>query len=296
MTSLPRHVGTHSAWSELKSLLLPDETPINKAVFADFVVLGLKHGIKCMQKLIAVGISRLLSGLLLSVCVWYSMVSQAKTLTVAAAQWPGYTHADGSGLYFQILREALATEDIQLNIRTSNWKRAKHMFHANRADILICDYRSADPMRLWPRWHLDFDQPILLFSRQPLPDLQQLRDQPVGWLLGYDFDRYLPVSVKSYEVATDLEGFTLLQHGRLAAFISYQMHLPKPLQSQLYSTELAAAQPMYPVFHNDFNGRMLARAYDAGMRRLYQSGRLAELFNNTALYQHARFEQLAQTL
>ncbi len=85
----------------LKSLLLPDETPINKAVFADFVVLGLKHGIKCMQKLIAVGISRLLFGLLLSVCVWYSMVSQAKTLTVAAAQWPGYTHADGSGLYFQ---------------------------------------------------------------------------------------------------------------------------------------------------------------------------------------------------
>ncbi len=112
------------------------------------------------------------------------------------------------------------------------------MFHANRADILICDYRSADPMRLWPRWHLDFDQPILLFSRQPLSDLQQLRDQPVGWLLGYDFDRYLPVSVKSYEVATDLEGFTLLQHGRLTAFISYQMYLPKPLKSQFYGTEL----------------------------------------------------------
>lgn len=280
----------------LKSLLLPDETPINKAVFSDFTVLGLKHGIKCMQKLIAVEINRWWFGLLLSICVGFSVVSQAKTLTVAAAQWPGYTHADGTGLYFQILREALATENIQLNIRTSNWKRAKHMFHANRADILICDYRSADPMRLWPRWHLDFDQPILLFSRLQLTNLQQLQDQPVGWLLGYDFDRYLPVSVKSYEVATDQEGFTLLQHGRLTAFISYQMHLPPALKSQFHSLELAAAQPMYPVFHNDFNGRMLARAFDTGMRRLYQSGRLAELFNNPELYQHARFEPLAQSL
>lgn len=277
-------------------MLLPDETPINKAVFSDFAVLGLKYGIKCMQKLIAVGINRLWSGLLLSVCVWYSVVSQAKTLTVAAAQWPGYTHADGTGLYFQILREALATENIQLNIRTSNWKRAKHMFQANRADILICDYSSADPMRLLPRWHLDYDQPIVLFSLQQLSSLHQLQDQPVGWLLGYDFDRYLPVSVKSYEVATDQEGFTLLQHGRLTAFISYQVHLPTTLKSRFYSIELAAAQPMYPVFHNDFNGRMLARAFDAGMRRLYQSGRLAELFNNPALYQHARFEQLAQSL
>lgn len=249
---------------------------------------------KCMLKSIFVGMRQLVSGGLLSVCLLCCAESQAKTLTVASAQWRGYTHADGTGLYFQILREALATENVQLNIRTSNWKRAKHMFQANRADILICDYRSVDPMRLWPRWHLDYDQPILLFSLQPILQLQQLQDQSVGWLLGYDFDRYLPVSVRPYEVATDQEGFVLLQHGRLTAFISYQMHLPVPLQSSFHSMELAAAQPMYPVFHNDFNGRNLARAFDAGMQRLYESGRLAELFNNPQLYQHARLDQMEQ--
>lgn len=263
-----------------------------KYFFSVLAVLWPKHGIKCMLKLIGAKRKRgLLSGLVFA-CLLYSGISQAKTVTVAAAQWPGYTHVDGTGLYFQILREALAAEDIQLNIRTSNWKRAKHMFQANRVDILICDYRSVDPRRLWPRWHLDYDQPILLFSQQPIQTLQQLKDQPVGWLLGYDFDRYLPVSVQAYEVASDQEGFTLLQHGRLAAFISYQIHLPAKMQSSLHSMELAKAQPMYPVFHNDFNGRNLARAFDAGMQRLYQSGRLAELFNNPQLYQHARFDQM----
>jgi ABC-type amino acid transport substrate-binding protein len=267
---------------------------MNKVLFSVLAVLWPKHGIKCMLKSICAGIKWVLSGGLLFVCLLFSFASFAKTVTVTAAQWPGYTHVDGSGLYFQILREALASENIQLNIRTSNWKRAKHMFQANRADILICDYRAVDTRRLWPRWHLDYDQPILLFSQQPIKDLQQLQDQPVGWLLGYDFDRYLPVSVRSYEVATDKEGFTLLQHGRLSAFISYQMHLPARMQSRFHSMELAAAQPMYPVFHNDFNGRNLARAFDAGMQRLYQSGRLAALFNNPQLYQHARFDKVSQ--
>lgn len=216
----------------------------------------------------------------------------AKSITIAASPWQGLTHSDGTGLYFEIFREAMATQDIQLNFRLSNWKRSKHMFYAKRADVLMADYYVADPGRLYPRWHLDYDQSVQLYSLQPLQNLAQLENRPVGWMLGYDFDQYLPVPVEPYEVATEEEGFMLLQHQRLAAFISYKNHQPDPMVLPLYSLEILSAQPLYPLFHNDFQGRQLARAYDLGMAQLYQSGRLAQLHSSKASYQHARYEQV----
>lgn len=225
----------------------------------------------------------------------FTTTAGAKSIVIAAGDWPGYTHANGSGLYFDILREALEQPDLKLHIRVSNWKRAKHMFMAGRADVLICDYKTAHPGWFYPRWHLDYDQSVQLYSLQPLPNLHALADQPVGWLLGYDFDQYLPVNVKAYEAASHAEGFQLLEHGRLTAFISYQMHVPARLRSQLTVIELQQAVAMYPVFRNDLQGRLLARAYDEGMLKLYRTGRLKALFNNARLYQQAKFNELAET-
>jgi len=219
-------------------------------------------------------------------------MAMAKTITVAASPWAGLTHADGSGLYFQIFREAMATQDIQLTIRLSNWKRAKHMFYAKRADVLLADYFHQDLNRFYPRWHLDYDESVQVYSVQPLTDLLQLKDQSVGWLLGYDFDQYLPVPVKPYEVATEVEGFMLLQHQRLAAFISYQNHQPDPKHFPLFSLELMSAQPLYPLFQNDFQGRQLARAYDLGMAQLKESGRLAELHQSKQRYLRAHYDRI----
>ncbi len=75
----------------------------------------------------------------------FTATVSAKSIVIAAGDWQGYTDANGSGLYFDIFREALAQPDLKLHIRVSNWKRAKHMFMAGRADVLICDYKTAHP-------------------------------------------------------------------------------------------------------------------------------------------------------
>lgn len=240
------------------------------------------------------GIVELLRAAVLLSLLLFSGVSQAKSIVVTAGEWPGYTHANGSGLYFELLREALNQPDLKMHIRVSNWKRAKHSFLAGRADILICDYKTEHAGWFYPRWHLDYDPSVTLYSMTPLKSLAELADQPVGWLLGYDSDQYLPVPVRAYEVISHAEGFQLLAHGRLKAFVSYQIHVPVALQSQLSAIELQQARAMYPVFRDDLQGRLLAKAYDEGMQRLYQSGRLKTLFNNTALYQQARFSEVAK--
>ncbi len=49
-----------------------------------------------------------------------SALTQAKTLTVVAGAWGDFTKPDGTGLYFDVLRAALAQSDIELNIRVTN--------------------------------------------------------------------------------------------------------------------------------------------------------------------------------
>lgn len=202
----------------------------------------------------------------------------AKTVTVVSAEWHGLTAVNGSGIYFDVLREALASEDIQLIVRVTNWKRAKQMFYAGRADILLADYAEAHPGYVYPKWHLDVDPPVLLFTRTPIAAVQSLGGKTVGWRLGYDFDQLLPVSVVGIEVADESIGFELLHHGRLDAFVGYENNKPGKFASQFSSQPLTKARKLYPVLQQGFASRQLAAAFDRGMQRLHESGRLQQLF------------------
>lgn len=214
-------------------------------------------------------------------------LTEAKTITVVAGAWGDFTKADGSGLYFDVLRVALAQSDIELKIRVTNWKRAKQMFYAGRADVLLADFRGGKDRRFVPDWHLDMDPPVLLFSLEQVDDLQGLQGKTVGWMLGYDFGDYLPVAVNGVEVSAEKFGFDMLLYGRLDAYISYQDNVPNELRAQLKQRQLAPAQALYPVFQNTFAGRQLAADFDRGMQQLYRIGRLQQLYG--AHYHHAGF-------
>ena len=228
-----------------------------------------------------------LQALLAVMMLCWPALTQAKTITVVAGAWGEFSKADGTGLYFDVLREALAQSDIELNIRVTNWKRAKQMFYAGRADVLLADFRGSGDRRFVPDWHLNMDPPVLLFSLQPVKDLRSLQGKAVGWMLGYDYGDYLPVAVNGIEVSAEKFGFDMLQFGRLDAYISYQDNVPDGLLPQLQQRQLTPAQALYPLFQNTFSGRQLAADFDLGMQRLYQSGRLHQLYGK--YYQKAGF-------
>ncbi|ALZ75483.1 transporter substrate-binding domain-containing protein [Rheinheimera sp. F8] len=225
--------------------------------------------------------------LCLFACISIGLPLQAKTITVAAGAWGGMSAADGSGLYFQVLREALSGTDIELKFRVTNWKRAKQMFYANRADLLLADYRSNGNRQFFPQWHIDMDPPVVAFSLQPLLKADGLQGKTVGWMLGYDFGQFIPVPVEGVEVSAEQFGFDMLEYGRLDAYISYDYNVPQALRPKLKRLQLSPAQQLFPVFQNTFTGRQLAAEFDRGMQRLYQSGRLQQIYAEH--YQQASF-------
>lgn len=227
------------------------------------------------------------SSLLLAFALLSLVPAQAKTVRVVSGAWGEMTQADGKGLYIQVVREALAGTDVELNVRVTNWKRAKQMFYANRAELLLVDHFDNTDRQFYSRWHLDMDPPVILFSLAPVPTYAALQGKTVGWMLGYEFGRYLPVTVNGIEVSEEPFGFDMLEYGRLDAFISYEDKVPAALSAKLQRLELAPAQPLYPVFQNTFAGRQLAADFDRGMARLYHSGRLEKIY--AEYFRRARF-------
>lgn len=209
------------------------------------------------------------------------MVAVASPLLVVSSQWPGYTEADGQGLYFEVLRQALRTQGVEFKVQVSNWKRARFAFEHQRADVLVCDYANEHSSGVYPKWYLDMDPAVFVFSRQPLTSLEQLKGQSVGWVLGYKVAQMVPSDIQSVEVESHADGFRMLHAGRLAAFVSYQQQVPADWQGPLFQKQVQAPRALYPVFQNTVAGRELARLFDLGMQQLQQEGRLQPLYPAT---------------
>ena len=52
---------------------------------------------------------------------------QIKTINVVAPMWEDYTNADGSGMYWDIIRSIYVNENIKLKTSTVPWNRAMKM-------------------------------------------------------------------------------------------------------------------------------------------------------------------------
>lgn len=233
-----------------------------------------------------------LAALMLVFCCAVS--AQSKPLTAVAEAWQGYTEPDGQGIYWQIVREAMLHSGYQIQPEVANWKRARHQFEQKNAELLIGATQVDMAQAIFPRWHLDFDDAIYLFTLEPMTDLQQLQHQTVAFLLGYQFERYLSdIVIRSYEVSTTDQVLDLLQLGRIQAFIGYHFNLPET--ARVHQQQLRERTPLYVVFQPTERGQKLAAAYEQGMAYLYQSGRLQEIFANDSLYRMAGFPAKVNT-
>lgn len=223
-----------------------------------------------------------LSGWIRRWWVWlwicFSTTVPAAPVLVASSDWLGFAQDDGHGLYFDVIRAALKTQGISIQTQASNWKRARFAFAEQRVDILACDYKENHPNAIYPRWHLDTDPAVILFSRHHVASLSQLADQPVAWVLGYEFAKLVPATVQVLEVSTHADGFRLLQLGRVSAVISYAEQVPTEWALPLYQYPLQPPRALYPVFQNTQAGRELALKFDAGMAQLYASGQLQPMY------------------
>ena len=203
---------------------------------------------------------------------------------IVSEVWEGHTHADGTGLAWDILRLIFEPAGVELSIQSVPYMRSIGLVQRGHADAWVGSYlNEVDEGVFYPREAYDADQIVALsLADKPLPVLDSLGQYRLAWMRGYEYQRYLP-NLRQYREVIRREGILgMLQLGHmdyyLDALTEVQSVLALADDAQAYRISELTWLPIYLGFADNPRGRALAELYDRRLEALKRSGGLREPF------------------
>lgn len=218
--------------------------------------------------------------------------ANAQQIKVGSDEWPGFTNADGTGIYYTLLKRIFGEQNLDIKIESYN--RVLNDFHQNKLDIAVGIYRENIQQGIIPDWFLDTEYPVLAFydpNVTKITNVSDIKNKLVSWKRGYHFELFISDIKNVYLVTNTTTGFELLNKNRVDVFMDYPKNIPVKFQQKFLSFEIVPSRHIYLAFQNTENGKLLAKKFDQSMTKLRASGELAKIFGDE--YQHsdlARFD------
>lgn len=229
------------------------------------------------------------------------------TIMLVGEQWKDYTNADGSGVYWDLIKSIYQPAGVKVHFKLYPWVRADRMVIKQRADAIVGDYyypTEDGKTFLYPYWHLSVEEPIVMISKKPgrysTPITADKRPKLIGFIRGYGFEHktWFKPDFEKYEL-NDLEhGLKMLAADRLHAVADYASHLSAIAHNTGFSnkdtyksTQMEAGQRLYLKFANTKRARALIEIYDRRVNEMIENGEIEKILRKwhlpkTKFYRH----------
>ncbi|USD42705.1 transporter substrate-binding domain-containing protein [Vibrio sp. SCSIO 43135] len=226
-----------------------------------------------------------------------AMSQDIKNVSLVCAEWPDYTNSDGTGVYWDIVREVYEPLGIQLTLRTVPWKRAQHMVKAKTADAYVGDYYDFVKHKIdyiYPKEHLSIEEHVSIIFKSGLKKewdtlgIEMLSGKTVAWVRGYSYDTNFlsDISLKPLETNDYSQALKLLEHNRVDAVLDYQSNFKKSFayNNPDYSIEPAKqGEKLFVVFSNSEKSVSLAKMFDDRIKLLREQGKISKIYAHYGL-------------
>ena len=191
--------------------------------------------------------------------------AEQETLVVAGAHWPGFVNPDGSGTYLEPIRKAF-DNGVHIKWDITQFERARRLFLAQRADILVGVYRTTYPDKLYPSKPLDIENELKAYfvaRRVTVNAIADLDNKVIAWHRGYEFESLLNHYTTHIAFDDNARAFRLLAAGKIDVILDYAHNVPGELQDTFSSIVVLPKESLWLVFHNTAKGQALLRQYEA---------------------------------
>ncbi|MCR8923273.1 transporter substrate-binding domain-containing protein [Dasania sp. GY-MA-18] len=226
-----------------------------------------------------------------------SRTQATKILYVAADVWLGDTNADGSGAYYDIIRRLFEPLGYRIQHRVLPMRRGIAAIHSGaEIDILLADW-SREHLRLGGQYQMDrvlipehpmsVEYVIASFPPQSTlrwADIATDKSKRVAWVKGYNYHKHLALDEHAItRISNSTQGIKMLYTGHIDCFLDDQTEVSRLLKQDKFKKvslrqEVVMMRKLYPIFHNDKEGRALMHKYDEGMAALISSGEIYPLY------------------
>ena len=216
-------------------------------------------------------------------------------LKVVSEEWVGYTNADGTGTYWDIIR-AVYGKHYQIELIATTWSRALNLVETARADILVGSYKDTSRKLIYPKYHLDLEYPLYALFDKTIHNINEMNDLAGLYIAGnkdYGLEKLLPSSSHFYGVPYIDNVVNLIDKKRIDVAISYRSNLSLADPENRYSHKaIGKEQRLYLAFSQSAKGEQLRKRYEQDIIILIANDELKQYFPNKLEYQHAQLDSL----
>lgn len=239
------------------------------------------------------GISGCLSAAVLALGVGGAPVVQADALgdsleqahirkaTFAAPAWEGYTNADGSGLYWDLLKQVYAPYGLDVKFINMPWNRANKLMTAGSMVDGVPGEIPGVEGKLYAQLPIDIEyHGVMHAAKTPFSGRASLTGKRVGWRHSYNL---IPAEQRDFtlvECVRPERCTEQVQNGELDFFLDEPDELEKQrseahLPADAYPiAQLPPGKESFMTFADSASGRLLREVYDARVRQMAASGEL----------------------
>lgn len=212
---------------------------------------------------------------------------RADTIQLVSEEWEGSTNADGSGLYWEIIRAVYEPAGVTMSFDIMPYARAVDQVMNAKADAWVGSYIDEEEGVLYPKYFFDADVVEAVYLSSTFPRFagqESLKGHKIGWVRGYDYDGYLEVPVNKYELANRISGLRMVEAGRLDALLDAAVEIDNAfkeakLDPASFERQKVLQLNLYLAFANTDHGKALRAIWDERFPQILQDGTVATLYN-----------------
>ncbi len=143
------------------------------------------------RKITWLAIFSLVTSLGLSSAVTAEQVSEIKVVSEA---WNNSTNKDGTGLYWDIIRQVYEPAGVAVTLETTGYARSVALVKKHKKDAWVGSYIDEEEGVIYPKAYFDADVVAALFvpkNSSTWKGENSLSGKKVGWIKGYELHEYL---------------------------------------------------------------------------------------------------------
>lgn len=215
------------------------------------------------------------------------LAGEIEKITVVSPAWEGYTQEDGSGLYFELLREIYRPRGIAVKTLIVPWKRGKKMVLNGQADCMPAAYLTPNDYRwTYPAYPIDVDHIAVVFLRGRIDSravFGTLAGKSVVWPRGYNFQNYMDIQVNWTEIDSNQQGWEMVEKKRVDFYMDILPEIKsfvkeKHIDLKRFGYETVFTIKTYVRFGNSSKAETLRHIYDERIAQLLEEKELHRLF------------------
>jgi polar amino acid transport system substrate-binding protein len=232
-------------------------------------------------------------GMLLMLAPPLLAAESIKEIRVVSAEWKDYTNRDGTGAYWEAVKAIYEPMGIKVKTTVLPWKRATSIVLDKQSDAVVGEYFSKDMGYLYPTCRISIEAPVVAcFKKGLVPNWKghaSMVGRTVGWIRGYEFQRWLKTKVNHYALDDLEQGLWMLALGRIDFLLDYEADIrreAKDLQLDPNAFQMEAVvqgNRLYVAFAPTTRSKKLIQIFDARMPQLIASGELKKIYTKWGL-------------